>query len=110
MNTNLHAVTDAKGRPLRFFIAADQVRDYTGAVALLVSLPAVEWLNTDRGHDADWIKELLKDKGIRPCSPRRKLRRKGVRSDRRLYKRRNRIDIVFSGPKDWRHIATRYDR
>ena len=35
MNTKLHAVTDANGRPLSFFIAADQVSDYIGAAALL---------------------------------------------------------------------------
>ncbi len=30
MNTKLHAVTDARGRPIRFFITAGQVSDYTG--------------------------------------------------------------------------------
>lgn len=44
MNTKLHAVTDAEGRPLRFFMTAGQVSDYTGAAALLGSLPKAEWL------------------------------------------------------------------
>jgi transposase len=35
MNTKLHAVTDANGRPLSFFMTAGQVSDYTGAAALL---------------------------------------------------------------------------
>jgi transposase len=39
MNTKLHAVTDADGRPIRFFMTAGQVSDYTGAAALLGSLP-----------------------------------------------------------------------
>ena len=39
MNTKLHAVTDAGGRPIRFFMTAGQVSDYTGAAALLGSLP-----------------------------------------------------------------------
>lgn len=50
MNTKLHAVTDAKGRPLRFFMTAGQVSDYTGAAALLGSLPAAERLIADRGY------------------------------------------------------------
>ena len=33
MNTKLHAVTDADGRPIRFFMTAGQVSDYTGAAA-----------------------------------------------------------------------------
>jgi transposase len=35
MNTKLHAVTDAEGRPIRFFMTAGEVSDYTGAAALL---------------------------------------------------------------------------
>ena len=31
INTKLHAITDAKGRPIRFFMSAGQVSDYTGA-------------------------------------------------------------------------------
>jgi transposase len=55
MNTKLHAVTDTSGRPIRFFITAGQVSDYTGAMALLSSLPAADWLLADRGYDADWL-------------------------------------------------------
>lgn len=110
MNTKLHAVTDADGRPIRFFMTAGQVSDYTGAAALLGSLPAAEWLLADRGYDADWFREALKDKGIKPCIPSRKSRGKPIKHDKRRYKRRNRIEIMFGRLKDWRRIATRYDR
>jgi transposase len=110
LNTKLHAVTDAKGRPIRFFMTAGQISDYTGAAALLSSLPAAEWLIADRGYDADWFREALKDKGIRACIPGRKSRGKAIRYDKRRYKRRNRIEIMFGRLKDWRRIATRYDR
>ncbi|GHF52334.1 hypothetical protein GCM10017056_24830 [Seohaeicola zhoushanensis] len=98
------------GRPLRFFMTAGQVSDYTGALALLRSLPEAEWLIADRGYDADWFREALKDKGIRPCIPGRKSRGKAIRYDKRKYKRRNRIEIMFGRLKDWRRVATRYDR
>ena len=65
MNTKLHAVADAKGRPIGFFMSAGQVSDYTGAAALLGSLPKAGWLLADRGYDADWFREALKDKGIK---------------------------------------------
>ena len=67
LNTKLHAVTDAKSRPLRFFMTAGQVSDYTGAAALLGSLPAAEWLIADRGYDADWFRDALKDRAVRPA-------------------------------------------
>ena len=63
MNTKLHAVTDVEGRSIRFFMTAGQVSDYSGAAALLSSLPKAEWLPADRGYDADWFRDALKDRG-----------------------------------------------
>ena len=103
-------MTDAKGRPLKFFMTAGQVSDYTGAAALPGSLPGAEWLIADRGYDADRFREALEDKGIKPCIPGRKSRGKAVRYDKRRHERRNRIEIMFAGLKDRRRIATRYDR
>ncbi len=110
MNTKLYAVTDGDGRPIRFFMTAGQVSDYTGAAALLGSLPPAEWLLANRGYDADWFSDALKDKGIKPCIPGRKSREKPIKHDKRRYKRRNRIEIMFGQLRAWRRIATRYDR
>lgn len=110
MNTKLHAVTDASGRPISFFITAGQVSDYTGAAALLDEPPKAKWLLADRGYDADWYRDALQAKGITPCIPGRKSRKKTIKYDKRRYKRRNRIEIMFGRLKDWRRVATRYDR
>ena len=67
MNTKLHAVSDANGRPLSFFMTAGQVSDYTGAAALLADPPKAQWLLGDRGYDADWFRDALHAKGIQPC-------------------------------------------
>ncbi|RWR04941.1 transposase, partial [Paenirhodobacter populi] len=37
-------------------------------------------------------------------------RKKPIKHDKRRYKRRNRIEIMFGRLKDWRRVATRYDR
>jgi len=110
MNTKLHAITDTNGRPIRFFISAGQISDYTGAAALLGDMPKAQWLLGDRGYDADWFREALQNKGIRPCIPGRKARKKPIKYDKRRYKGRNRIEIMFGRLKDWRRVATRYDR
>lgn len=110
MNTKLHAVTDANGRPISLFMTAGQVSDYTGAAALLDSLPRAQWLLGDRGYDADWFRDALQARGITPCIPGRKTRTEPIRYDKRRYKRRNRIEIMFGRLKDWRRVATRYDR
>ena len=62
------------------------------------------------GYDADWFRDALKDKGIRACIPGRKQRKKTAKYDKRRYKRRNRIEIMSGRLKDWRRVATRYDR
>ena len=97
VNTKLHAVTDAEGCPIRFYMTARQVSDYTEAAALLSSLPKAEWLLAERGYDADWFRDALTDKGIKPCIPGRKSRGKHAK---RRYKRRNRIEIMFGRLKD----------
>ena len=60
--------------------------------------------------NADWFREALKDKGIHACTPGRKQRKKPVRYDKRRYRRRSQIEIMFGRLKDWRRVAARYDR
>ena len=84
-------MTDENGRPIRFFMSAGEISDYTGAAALLSSLPAAQWLLADRGYDADLFREGLENKGMKPCIPGRKSRTKPVTYDKRRYKRRNRL-------------------
>jgi transposase len=95
MNTKLHAVSDADGRPLSFFMTAGQVSDYTGAAALLDDLPKAQWLLGDRGYDADWFRDALEAKGIQPCIPGRRSRSEPVRYDKRRYRHRSRIEMMF---------------
>ncbi len=52
----------------------------------------------------------MQAKGIEPCIPGRKSRHQPVKYDKRRYRRRSRIEIMFGRLKDWRRVATRYDR
>lgn len=45
-----------------------------------------------------------------PCIPRRKSRAIPIKYDKRRYQSRSRIEIMFGRLKDWRRVATRYDR
>lgn len=95
---------------MSFFLISGQVRDYTGAAALFDDLPNSKWLLGGRGYDADWLWDALQDKGIPPCIPGRKFHQDTVRYDRRRYRRRSRIEIMFGRLQDWRRVATRNDR
>ena len=76
----------------------------------IAEFQGLQWMLADRGYDADWFRDALQEKGITPCIPGRKIRNKTVKYDKRRYKRRNRIEIMFGRLKEWRRVATRYDR
>ncbi len=103
-------VCDGLGRPLTFFLSPGQMSDAKGALALLNALPPAKALLADKGYDADWFREALEDKGIAVCIPARRGRKNPASHDRKLYKQRHRIENLFARLKDWRRIATRYDR
>jgi transposase len=110
MNSKLYAVTDAAGRPLRMFLTAGQRSDDIGARALLDGLPSAENLLADRGYDADWYRDALEGKGIKPCIPWRKGRTVAIPLEKARYRKRHKTENSFARLKDWRRVATRYDR
>ena len=57
-----------------------------------------------------WFRNALSSKGITPCIPGRRSRKVPMAYDKELYKQRHKIEIMFGRLKDWRRIATRYDR
>jgi len=91
-------------------LTAGQVSDYKGAEKLLNDLPAAQHLLADRGYDANWFRDGLQDLGITPCIPSRKNRKHPISYDKSLYKQRHKVENMFAKLKDWRRIATRYDR
>lgn len=90
-------------------MSAGPVSGYTGAAALPGSLPKAEWLLAYQGYDADCLREA-RGKEDKPCIPGRSSRKETAKYDKWRYKRRNRIEIMFGKPKDWRHVVPRYDR
>jgi transposase len=87
-----------------------QVSDYKGAATMLPAMPAAPVLIADRGYDADWFRQALRDRGTRPCIPGRSGRSRPIRHGKQLYRSRHKIEIMFGRLKDWRRVATRYDR
>lgn len=98
------------GRPVLLELTAGQVSDYKGARALIDRFPKARELLADRGYDADWFRNALIEKGIEPCIPPKKNRKTLYQYDKTLYKQRHKVENMFGRLKDWRRIATRYDR
>jgi transposase len=95
---------------LILLLTEGQVSDYRGAATVLPELPDAKVLIADKGYDSDWFREALTGRDIEPCIPGRSNRKQPVDYDTVLYKQRNRVERMFGRLKDWRRIATRYDR
>jgi transposase len=103
-------VSDGRGRPLTFFLSPGQMSDAKGALVLLSELPPAKRLIGDKGYDADWLRDELKARNVRVCIPARSGRTRPATHNRRLYKKRCRIENAFARLKDWRGVAMRYTR
>jgi putative transposase len=110
LNSKLHAVCDGEGRPIILLLTEGQMSDHKGAALLLSSLPNARELLGDKGYDSDWFRHALAERGITPCIPPRSNRKVQYHYDKILYKQRHKIENVFGRIKDWRRVATRYDR
>ncbi|MDQ0507350.1 transposase [Xanthobacter agilis] len=81
-----------------------------GARLVLDALPPARSLIADRGYDSTWFRAALADKGIQPCIPSSRSRKRPYPYDKGLYRQRYKVENLFAKLKDWRRIATRYDR
>jgi transposase len=103
-------VCDGEGRPLVMLLSEGQMSDHKGARIMLDALPPATVLIGDRGYDSAEFRQSLQAKGIEPCIPSTRSRKLPFDYDKVLYKQRHKIENLFAKLKDWRRIATRYDR
>ena len=87
-----------------------QMSDHRGAAIMFPRLPPARDLIADRGYDSLAFRTALQTRGTTPCIPSTKSRKVPIPHDAELYKQRHRIEIMFGRLKDWRRVATRYDR
>ena len=91
-------------------LSEGQMSDYKGAALMMEALPPAKDMLADRGYDADWFRNALTARGIMPCIPSKTNRKVPIPHDKDLYRQRHKIENMFGRLKDWRRVATRYDR
>ena len=91
-------------------LSAGQMNDQKGANILAPLLPPARELIADRGYDSNPFRAALSQRGIAACIPSKKNRKQPIPYDKTLYRQRHKIENVFGRIKDWRRVATRYDR
>jgi transposase len=84
--------------------------DSVPAPAMLARLPADLRVIADAAYDSADLRDWLAARGSRVVIPNRKSRKQPYPFDAATYKRRNVVERTFCRLKDFRRLATRYDR
>ncbi len=108
--TKIHALTDCFWRPIAFYLTGGNVADCTAADALLDRLPETDILHGDKGYDSNAVRRKIEERGVAPNIPPKVNRRWKPCFSPALYRDRNAIERMFGRLKDFRRIATRYDK
>ena len=110
MSTKIHATVDALGNPTGFHLTGGQAPDLDGADVLLEQIVA-DTILADKGYDADdrMLTPLAEARKI-AVIPSRRHRKVQREYDKELYKARHLIENFFEKLKQFRAIATRYDK
>ena len=109
MSTKIHAAGDALGLPVRVIGAPGQENDVVRAQELIAGFEA-DHVIADKGYDAGSFIEAVRQQGGEPVIPSRSCWKTPRDHDKALYKERNKIERFFNRLKQFRRVATRYDK
>lgn len=109
-NTKLHAVCDVKGRPLVLLLTRGNAHDMRVAKQCIAAMPPSAELVGDKGYDSYDLRAWLASRGAKAVIPPKRHRKVKLDCDQAIYKQRNVVERMFCRFKDWRRIATRFDR
>ena len=110
MSTKIHALVDALGNAVGFCLSGGQAHDLIGADRLLPAMTA-NILLADKAYDADKrVIDVLHDAGKTAVIPSKSTRKVDRGYDRDIYKARHLIENFCADLKQYRAIATRYDK
>lgn len=102
-------MVDALGNPLRLILSVGERADITQAESLLVGYEPNAVI-ADRGYAADKLIDWLDRLGIEAVIPAKKNRLRERPIDENLYKDRNKVERYFNKLKQYRRVATRYEK
>jgi len=109
LSTKIHLAVRGLGCPVRFRLTAGQAGDAPQAAPLLEGLPA-KVVKADAAYDADALRETIAEKGAKAVIPNNVTRRNKHPFDNAAYAERHLIECCFSKLKQFRRVATRYEK
>jgi transposase len=104
-------LTDGAGRPRVMLISPGNTSDMTMAPALIeAGAGHFNRLIADKGYDSNAIRAAVQAQGAEVVIPPNRSRKVFIPYDRDAYRTRNLVERLWCRLKDWRRIATRYDK
>jgi transposase len=103
-------LADHRGRPIAFALTPGNIADISMAQAMVAAVEAPKRLIADKAYDAEHFRNWLAQRQIKAVIPSTASRRTPYPIDHHAYRRRNVIERLFCKLKNWRRVATRYDR
>lgn len=100
----------AKGRPRVLLLTPGNMNDIMVVRALIERAGPIRGLIADRGYDANHLRRFLAERRTTAVIPSTTSRAVPIHFDAETYKQHNKIERMWCRLKDWRRIATRYDR
>jgi len=98
------------GRPFVLLLTPGNVHDMTVAPELVARLERAGYLLGDKGYDSDALRAQVRLTGARPVIPGKANRKRAIPLDKARYRSRHLIENAFCRLKDFRRVATRYDK
>jgi transposase len=103
-------IADGSGRAVAFALAPGQAHELPLAPALLEALPeAPLWTVGDKGYASHSFREHVWNQGTRPAIP-MKHNEAAVACPVWIYNNRNMVERLWARLKEWRAVATRYEK
>jgi transposase len=108
-STKIHIIVDALGNPVEFILTAGQEADVAQAEPLIAGHEADAFI-ADKAYDSDAVVAAAKRRGAEAVIPPKKNRKVPREFDKHLYKGRKKIEWFINLIKQYRRVATRYEK
>lgn len=109
MTTKIVLLVDALGYLARFILLPGQRHDSVGVEPLIKNIDFAA-LIADKAFDNNALRRELNERGALAVIPSKQDRKTPIPHDAEMYKWRHLVENCIQRLKEWRHIATRYDK
>ena len=109
-NTKIHALVDSKRRIVHLFLSPGNRHDSIFAKQLSEPAPMGVSILADKAYDVDEFRVYLAEQGLGCCIPPKANRKAPSSYNKRNYRKRHRVENAFQRIKEFRAIATRYEK